>query len=98
MLEDTAFSADVAFQKDAAGESTVVGQFVNESGQARGLGRIHGGKIYSYQVRHTSRVKGRVAAGGGRGAAVTLAVLWFELVKVGYLACLLPHAHKKKKV
>lgn len=54
MLEDTAFSADVAFQKDAAGESTVVGQFVNESGQARGLGRIHGGKIYAYQVRAPS--------------------------------------------
>ena len=51
VLEDTAFAADVAFAKDAAGESTVVGQFVNESGQARGLGRIHGGKIYSYQVR-----------------------------------------------
>ncbi len=50
MLDESAFSADVAFQKDAAGESTVVGQFVNESGQARGLGRIHGGKIYSYQA------------------------------------------------
>lgn len=51
VLEEVAFSADVTFQKDAAGESTVVGQFVNESGVARGIGRIHGGRVYAYQVR-----------------------------------------------
>lgn len=50
VLEDTAFSADITFQKDAGGESTVVGQFVNEAGVARGIGRIHGGRVYSYQV------------------------------------------------
>jgi transcription factor IIIB 90 kDa subunit len=50
VLEDIAFSADITFQKDAAGESTVVGQFVNESGVARGIGRIHGGRVYAYQA------------------------------------------------
>ncbi|EFN55262.1 hypothetical protein CHLNCDRAFT_57908 [Chlorella variabilis] len=50
VLEDTAFSADITFQKDAGGESTVVGQFVNESGVARGIGRIHGGRVYAYQA------------------------------------------------
>lgn len=38
VLEDTAFSADVTFQKDVGGESTVLGQFVNEAGVARGIG------------------------------------------------------------
>lgn len=28
----------------------VVGQFVNESGVARGIGRIHGGRVYAYQA------------------------------------------------
>ena len=32
VLDDLSFSQDVTFSKDAAGESTVVGQFVNESG------------------------------------------------------------------
>jgi transcription factor IIIB subunit 2 len=50
VLEDTAFSADVTFQKDAGGESTVLGQFVNEAGVARGIGRIHGGRVYSYSA------------------------------------------------
>ena len=50
VLEDVAFSADVTFQKDAAGESTVVGQFVNESGVPRGIGRIHGGRVYAFQA------------------------------------------------
>ncbi|KAL4428055.1 hypothetical protein ABPG75_002144 [Micractinium tetrahymenae] len=50
VLEDTAFSADVTFQKDAGGESTVVGQFVSETGVARGIGRIHGGRVYAYQA------------------------------------------------
>ena len=39
VLDDLSFSQDVTFQKDSAGESTVVGQFVNESGVARGIGR-----------------------------------------------------------
>lgn len=50
VLEDTAFSADVTFAKDAGGESAVVGQFVSESGVARGIGRIHGGRVYAYQA------------------------------------------------
>jgi transcription factor IIIB subunit 2 len=50
VLEDTAFSADVTFAKDAGGESTVVGQFVSETGVARGIGRIHGGRVYAYQA------------------------------------------------
>lgn len=56
VLEDTAFSADVTFQKDAGGESTVVGQFVSETGVARGVGRIHGGRVYAYQVGRRSGV------------------------------------------
>ena len=59
MLEDIAFSADVTFQKDAAGESTVVGQFVNESGVARGIGRIHGGRVYAYQADSHERAQQR---------------------------------------
>ncbi|KAL4858728.1 Transcription factor IIIB subunit [Chlorella vulgaris] len=50
VLEDTAFSADITFAKDAGGESTVMGQFVNEAGVARGIGRIHGGRVYAYQA------------------------------------------------
>lgn len=59
VLEDIAFSTDVAFQKDAAGESTVVGQFVNESGVARGIGRIHGGRVYAYQADSHERAQQR---------------------------------------
>ncbi|KAL4527312.1 hypothetical protein Ndes2526B_g08985 [Nannochloris sp. 'desiccata'] len=59
VLEDIAFSADVTFQKDAAGESTVVGQFVNESGVARGIGRIHGGRVYAYQADSHERAQQR---------------------------------------
>lgn len=47
MLEDTAYSSDVAFTKDAGGDSAVVGHFVSETGVPRGLGRISGGKIYN---------------------------------------------------
>lgn len=50
VLEEDAFSTDITFHKDAAGESTVVGQFVNESGVARGIGRIHGGRVYAFQA------------------------------------------------
>ncbi|KAL6780177.1 hypothetical protein ACKKBF_B14155 [Auxenochlorella protothecoides x Auxenochlorella symbiontica] len=61
VLEDTAFSADVTFQKDAGGESTVLGQFVSETGQARGIGRIHGGRVYTSQTDSHERAqqKGR---------------------------------------
>jgi transcription factor IIIB subunit 2 len=59
VLEDVAFSSDVTFQKDAAGESTVVGQFVNESGVARGIGRIHGGRVYAYQAESHERAQQR---------------------------------------
>lgn len=59
VLEDVAFSADVQFQKDAAGESTVVGQFVNESGVARGIGRVHGGRVYAYQADSHERAQAR---------------------------------------
>ena len=59
VLEDVAFSVDVTFQKDAAGESTVVGQFVNESGVARGIGRIHGGRVYAYQAESHERAQQR---------------------------------------
>lgn len=47
VLEETAYSSDVAFTKDAGGDSAVVGHFVSDTGQPRGLGRISGGKIYS---------------------------------------------------
>lgn len=59
VLEEMAFSVDVTFQKDAAGESTVVGQFVNESGVARGIGRIHGGRVYAYQAESHERAQQR---------------------------------------
>lgn len=59
VLEDVAFSVDVTFQKDAAGESTVVGQFVNERGVARGIGRIHGGRVYAYQAESHERAQQR---------------------------------------
>jgi transcription factor IIIB subunit 2 len=59
VLEDIAFSADITFQKDAAGESTVVGQFVNEAGVARGIGRIHGGRVYAYQADSHERAQQR---------------------------------------
>ncbi len=50
VLEDVAFSSDITFAKDAAGDSTVMGQFVNESGMSRSIGRIHGGRVYAYQA------------------------------------------------
>lgn len=59
VLEDTAFSADVTFQKDAGGESTVVGQFVSETGVARGVGRIHGGRVYAYQADSHEKAQSR---------------------------------------
>lgn len=59
MLDNFAISNDVTFQKDAAGESTVVGQFVNESGVARGIGRIHGGRVYAYQADSHERAQQR---------------------------------------
>lgn len=58
-MDKVAFSVDVTFQKDAAGESTVVGQFVNESGIARGIGRIHGGRVYAYQADSHERAQQR---------------------------------------
>ncbi len=59
VLDDLSFSQDVTFSKDAAGESTVVGQFVNESGVARGIGRIHGGRVYAYQAESHERAQQR---------------------------------------
>lgn len=59
VLDDLSFSQDVTFQKDSAGESTVVGQFVNESGVARGIGRIHGGRVYAYQAESHERAQQR---------------------------------------
>ncbi|KAK9825942.1 hypothetical protein WJX74_000470 [Apatococcus lobatus] len=47
VVEETAYSSDVAFTKDAGGDSAVVGHFVSDTGQPRGLGRISGGKVYS---------------------------------------------------
>lgn len=59
VLDNFAISNDVTFLKDAAGESTVVGQFVNESGVARGIGRIHGGRVYAYQADSHERAQQR---------------------------------------
>jgi transcription factor IIIB subunit 2 len=59
VFEEVAFSADITFQKDAAGESTVVGQFVNESGIARGIARVHGGRVYAYQADSHERAQQR---------------------------------------
>jgi hypothetical protein len=46
VLEDVAFSADVQFVKGADGEGELVGQFVPETGQVRGLTRMAGGKVW----------------------------------------------------
>jgi transcription initiation factor TFIIIB Brf1 subunit/transcription initiation factor TFIIB len=51
VLEDTAFSSDVTFMKGADGEGELVGQFVGERGEVRGLQRMAGGKVWSMRVR-----------------------------------------------
>jgi transcription factor IIIB subunit 2 len=50
VLEDTAFSSDVTFTKGADGEGELVGQFVGERGEVRGLQRMAGGKVWSMRV------------------------------------------------
>jgi transcription factor IIIB subunit 2 len=50
VLEDTAFSSDVTFMKGADGEGELVGQFVGERGEVRGLQRMAGGKVWSMRV------------------------------------------------
>ncbi|KIY92524.1 hypothetical protein MNEG_15439 [Monoraphidium neglectum] len=46
ILEDIAFSSDVQFAKGADGEGELVGQFVSETGQVRGIGRMAGGRLW----------------------------------------------------
>jgi transcription initiation factor TFIIIB Brf1 subunit/transcription initiation factor TFIIB len=51
VLEDLQFASDVQFQKGADGEGEMVGQFVNETGQVRGAGRMAGGRMMGPKVR-----------------------------------------------
>jgi transcription initiation factor TFIIIB Brf1 subunit/transcription initiation factor TFIIB len=57
VLEDTAFSSDVTFMKGADGEGELVGQFVGERGEVRGLQRMAGGKVWSMRVSRQQRSK-----------------------------------------
>ena len=57
VLEDVAFATDVQFTKGADGEGEVVGQFVSETGQPRGMARMPGGSRLWGQ-----RARGRAAA------------------------------------
>ncbi len=50
VLEDMAFSSDVQFAKGADGEGEMVGQFVGESGQPRGMARMAGGRLWGVKV------------------------------------------------
>eukprot|EP00883_Tetradesmus_obliquus_P005675 jgi/Sobl393_1/16122/SZX78465.1 len=61
VLEDTAFSSDVTFMKGADGEGELMGQFVGERGEVRGLQRMAGGKVWSMRgdSHEVSLAKGR---------------------------------------
>ena len=50
VVEDLAFASDVMFQKGADGEGEMVGQYVGETGQARGVARYSGGRLWAGQV------------------------------------------------
>ena len=50
VVEDTAFSSDVMFTKGGDGEGEMVGQMVGASGEARGLGRYSGGRMWGSGV------------------------------------------------
>jgi transcription initiation factor TFIIIB Brf1 subunit/transcription initiation factor TFIIB len=63
VLEDAAFASDVTFMKGADGEGELVGQFVAEDGNVRGLQRMAGGKVWSSRVSGC----GCFLGGGGRG-------------------------------
>ncbi len=62
VIDDAGFSNDVQFQKDGAGDSSVVGQFVSETGVVRGIGRVAGGRVYGYQVSREEKLHGFAAA------------------------------------
>ena len=47
---DVAFSSEPTFEKTAAGDATVQGQFVSGTHATRALGRISNGRLYGYQV------------------------------------------------
>ena len=51
MLEDLQFANDVQFQQGADGAGEMVGQFVSETGQVRGAGRMAGGRMMGPKVR-----------------------------------------------
>ncbi|KDD72637.1 hypothetical protein H632_c3093p0, partial [Helicosporidium sp. ATCC 50920] len=61
VLEEGAFSNDVTFVKDAGGESAVMGQFVGDGGVARGVGRLHMGRLYAHAAdsHERAQAKGR---------------------------------------
>ena len=51
VLDDVAFSSDVPYTRGADGEGQLVGQYVPESGRAKGVNRIQGGKLWNVKVR-----------------------------------------------
>ncbi|GLI62861.1 Transcription initiation factor TFIIIB Brf1 subunit [Volvox africanus] len=57
VVEDTAFSSDVMFAKGSDGTGELVGQMVGANGDAHGIGRYSGGRLW--------------ASGGGHEAAVS---------------------------
>nr|BCL66206.1 Transcription initiation factor TFIIIB Brf1 subunit [Volvox reticuliferus]BCL66274.1 Transcription initiation factor TFIIIB Brf1 subunit [Volvox reticuliferus] len=57
VVEDTAFSSDVMFAKGSDGAGELVGQMVGANGDAHGIGRYSGGRLW--------------ASGGGHEAAVS---------------------------
>lgn len=65
VLEDAAFASDVTFMKGADGEGELVGQFVAEDGNVRGLQRMAGGKVWSSRV-----------SGGCRGGVNQTGDVW----------------------
>lgn len=66
VLEDVAFATDVQFTKGADGEGEVVGQFVSETGQPRGMARMPGGsRLWGQRARFMPRLA-RARAGRRR--------------------------------
>lgn len=55
VLDENAFSSDIMFTKGADGDGELVGQFIGEGGEPRGLARFSGGRMW---VGGVSRRKG----------------------------------------
>ncbi len=62
VVEDIAFATDMQFTKGADGEGALVGQFVGEGGQPRGMARYSGGRMWAGQVRRCWAPAAKAAA------------------------------------